>query len=305
MKKIFFYFLLLILHYTIHAQNSTSFDSIAKNKKISPLSVRDYCFLLGDDFQKQFTAPFRINEKQSIHFGEFTLITAGLILEDAKIDKRANKIVSTNSAVKKSSPVITQFGSNYGIYSAGVFELYGVVFNDKKAQVTGLLISQALITSGIWTRVGKLITGRERPSASYTNSHEPGGEWHGFFQCMEYIKKYKTLPGASYDAFPSGHTSTAFSIATVFAKMYDDKLAVPIIAYSAASLVGLSRLTEHAHWMSDVFVGAALGYLCGNQVVNNYRNYITNSAIKKRKRNISLSMDYYNKSFLTGINYKL
>ena len=51
---------------------------------------------------------------------------------------------------------------------------------------------------------------------------------------------------------------------------YKDKPAVPIISYSAATLVGISRLTEQKHWASDVFVGALLGYVCGRQVVSHY-----------------------------------
>ncbi len=79
----------------------------------------------------------------------------------------------------------------------------------------------------------------------------------------------------------AGHTSTAFAVATVFAKMYADKPVIPILAYTTASMVGLSRLTEHTHWASDIFVGAALGYLCGNQV-----------------------MDYTNNNLMLGLNCK-
>ena len=74
-------------------------------------------------------------------------------------------------------------------------------------------------------------------------------------------------------SFPSGHTTAAFAAATVFAQEYKDRLWVPILSYSAASLIGLSRITENAHWASDVFAGAALGYVTGLQVVRNYHRY--------------------------------
>ena len=74
-------------------------------------------------------------------------------------------------------------------------------------------------------------------------------------------------------AFPSGHTTAAFAAATVFAQEYRDRLWVSILSYSAASLIGLSRITENAHWASDVFAGAALGYVTGLQVVRNYHRY--------------------------------
>jgi membrane-associated phospholipid phosphatase len=78
------------------------------------------------------------------------------------------------------------------------------------------------------------------------------------------------MPAYTFDAFPSGHTATAFSIAAVFASQYNETKVVPILFYSGATLVGISRLTEHEHWASDVFVGALLGYLSGKQVVNHY-----------------------------------
>jgi len=37
-----------------------------------------------------------------------------------------------------------------------------------------------------------------------------------------------------------------------------------------ATLVGISRLTEHQHWASDIFVGGLIGYVCGKQVVANF-----------------------------------
>jgi len=61
-------------------------------------------------------------------------------------------------------------------------------------------------------------------------------------------------------SFSSGHTASAFSIATVFADEYKDNAFVPPIAYGLATLTGLSRIYSNEHWASDVFFGAALGY---------------------------------------------
>ncbi len=44
-----------------------------------------------------------------------------------------------------------------------------------------------------------------------------------------------------------------------------------------ATLVGISRLTEHAHWASDVFVGGLIGYVCGRQVVAQYNKIHQNT----------------------------
>lgn len=59
-------------------------------------------------------------------------------------------------------------------------------------------------------------------------------------------------------SFPSGHTSTAFAFAGVIHYEYDDPL-YSSLAFTMASIVGLSRINDHAHYLHDVVFGAALG----------------------------------------------
>lgn len=66
---------------------------------------------------------------------------------------------------------------------------------------------------------------------------------------------------AFHKSFPSAHTSNAFTTATVFATIYRDKKWVAPVAFSLATLVGLSRIYDNAHWGSDVLTGAAVGFL--------------------------------------------
>ena len=61
-------------------------------------------------------------------------------------------------------------------------------------------------------------------------------------------------------SFPSGHTVAAFSVATVIARRYGNHRWVPYAAYGLAAVVGFSRLSLSAHFLSDVFMGGALGY---------------------------------------------
>jgi membrane-associated phospholipid phosphatase len=74
----------------------------------------------------------------------------------------------------------------------------------------------------------------------------------------------------------------------VFATQYKDIKAIPVICYSAATLVGISRLTDHQHWASDVFVRGIMGYLCGKQVVNHYnkthQNYVNSLSSKSKNK---------------------
>ena len=71
--------------------------------------------------------------------------------------------------------------------------------------------------------------------------------------------KYKPFTlNSSYHAFPSGHTTTAFALATTIADHYPE---YRYLCYGLASLVGVSRLYEDRHWASDVIAGAGLGYI--------------------------------------------
>lgn len=63
----------------------------------------------------------------------------------------------------------------------------------------------------------------------------------------------------SHQSFPSGHTSTSFATATSLTYAYGWKAAV--VAYPVATFIGLSRLSDDAHWASDVVGGAFVGFI--------------------------------------------
>ena len=82
------------------------------------------------------------------------------------------------------------------------------------------------------------------------------------------ILKYslqRTRPdGSDKLSFPSGHASTAFSLAAVANHHYGWKVGVP--AYVLASGIGLSRIEKDKHYLSDVLAGATLGLIVGRTV---------------------------------------
>ena len=72
-------------------------------------------------------------------------------------------------------------------------------------------------------------------------------------------------PNGGGQAFPSGHTSQAFTGATLFFHHYkDENVWLASSGYLLASATGAFRVLNNRHWVSDVFFGAGLGILVGN-----------------------------------------
>jgi membrane-associated phospholipid phosphatase len=74
----------------------------------------------------------------------------------------------------------------------------------------------------------------------------------------------RTRPDGGRNSFPSGHTSSIFANAAVLSRHFGWRVAVP--AYGLATYVGVARVQENHHYMSDVVFGAALGLVSGRTV---------------------------------------
>ena len=74
-------------------------------------------------------------------------------------------------------------------------------------------------------------------------------------------------------SFPSGHTATAFALATSLSIKYPKWYVIAPSALWACS-VGVSRMNEGVHYPSDVLAGAAIGAGCAvlNVYVNRWLN---------------------------------
>ncbi|HEX4770201.1 MAG TPA: phosphatase PAP2 family protein [Bryobacteraceae bacterium] len=132
--------------------------------------------------------------------------------------------------------------------------LTGLITKNAYAQRTALWTGEAIADSEIAVEVLKLATRRLRPDA---------GAPYGNF-----ANTWLDSPTVSDGGFPSGHTVAAFSVATVMSRRYGrNHRWVPFVAYGAATAIGFSRVTLSAHNVSDVFVGATIGYAISRFIV--------------------------------------
>jgi membrane-associated phospholipid phosphatase len=124
----------------------------------------------------------------------------------------------------------------------------GYARHDSYQVGTALLAGEAYADSAVVDLAIKAITRRKRPS-----DVAPGAPFNDTF----FAGGKSPFKGSS---FPSGHAAGVFAVATVVATRYHSHRWVPWAVYGFATAVSFSRVTTSAHFPSDVFLGAALGY---------------------------------------------
>ena len=182
-----------------------------------------------------------------------TLITAGLVALDP-----SDAPYFRNSSAFKTYQTGALRGRNTTLIVTMIpvaTYLGGRLMKDSHATSTAWLAGEAIAETQIVSLVMKGIDGRLRPSKipPHGDFSHTWFKWGGTFN----------NPGS----FPSGHASAAFAAATIFAGRYREHRWVPWVAYGLASFVALTRVPGHAHFPSDIFAGAALGYSIGHFVV--------------------------------------
>jgi len=214
-------------------------------------STPPYPDLLLDDIQYVVSEPAHWQATEWKNFGWSALAVAGTAilldgqLHDALKDQSGNSIFMLQ---------IERFGAEYSMGVVAAFYLSGSLADNE----TAVLVAQdgltaSIIASGLIAPVIKISTGRSRP-------YENAGTYN--FQGLG-ANKLNT-------SFPSGHTTEAFALASVISSHYEEAW-IKNTAYTVASLVGIARIYNDAHFASDVLAGALIGNWVGKSVVEHNR----------------------------------
>jgi len=210
------------------------------------------------DTGRIWTSPARIRKRDVFPLLALAAGTTFLIASDEAIRDGVVSYADQHAWVGDVSPVITQLGGVAGFATAGVFFGAGLLFKDDRARDTGYLAASAILQAMLVDNVLKIMAGRQRPYVADGEDH-----WGG-------PAAYFNEGGEDNRSFPSGHTATAFALATVVSMQYGRRAWVPVVAYTLATGVGLSRMALDKHWSSDVLVGAVVGHLVARLVVRDY-----------------------------------
>lgn len=268
------------------------------------LDFHTYSALLADDIKQQAAKPFHTQGKDWLKVGSFALLTGAVSLANKPINTYATNLHNNNPGIASVSKYVTRFGGAYELYAIAGFYTYGLIFKTQKEKTTTALATQAYITAVGIAFVAKYIAGEQRPYYTDPLTNKRGPIFHGPFYAFKKGTDGKRLSREDLSSFPSGHTTAAFAAATVYAMEYRDKPLIPILSYSAATLIGLSRLTENKHWPIDILAGGMIGYLSGRQVVNNFHRYSKlKQSGKVARQPISFNLQYFNKQIIPGLVY--
>jgi len=243
-----FIYLILILSFVCNlsfAQNNkTVKDSASSKKSIGSIIADDFVVSFNDGI-KTFASPFHYNTKDAIIAATVLTSTAILFAVDDN---------SRTFALKQSSPLndnLKDLGNVYGnliptVVAGTGFYVTGLISHDEYTRITGRMIFETAAFAGLITTFTKSIAGRHRP---YT---------------LDGPTKFEgpTLNN-DYYSLPSGHATVAFALSTTLANRIHNTY-VSIGLYSLAGVTSLARIYEDKHWLSDVFLGSAIGYFVGD-----------------------------------------
>lgn len=213
-------------------------------------TIVDDAVIIGEDAASFFTAPLRFSATDWLIAGGVAGATIGLIALDEQAQNAfARKDAGTLN--KDFWDIPTSFGiiAYANIFSFG-FYAAGLVADDDWTRITGRLLIESLFLSGVTVMGARFIAGRVRP---YYN--EGAYRFKGFQASNE------------FQSFPSGHTTVAWALSTVLAERIDNIFA-RVGFYGIAAMTGYARVRNNQHWISDVAVGALLGFGSGFYVVH-------------------------------------
>ena len=197
------------------------------------------------DQKNIWTSPFHTSAADAKYWAIFGGATGLLIPFDERIQRNAPNpawLVSlgTNGSL---------LGTAYTLIplTAGFYFLGTKTHNDRLREA-GLMSFEGLIDSTIVEGVFKISMDRQRPL---------DGTGEGLF--FHSSNRFNS-------SFPSGHAISTFTLASVFAHEYHDKLWVKLLAYSYAGAVAGARLAANKHFPSDTLAGGAMGWFIGDYI---------------------------------------
>ncbi len=187
------------------------------------------------------------NNCLKILFSFFILFPTLVSAQNWDIDLLNEINLERNKSLDPSFKFITNSVSPMSIGAPIAVLGIGIIQKDSSLKSKGIFMVEAFCVNAFTTTAMKLAFKRDRPFVTYP-----------FLD--------KQAEAGSY-SFPSGHTSSAFALATSLSLAYP-KWYVVAPSYVYACAAGYSRMHLGVHYPSDVLAGAIVG--AGSAVLSHY-----------------------------------
>jgi membrane-associated phospholipid phosphatase len=221
------------------------------------------------DFAAIWVSPLHGSRRDYLIAGG-VLATAGVIsLADDEIDRWA--VENSDRGVLDAIRPFRRGGDYYSVneltpYVAGLY-VVGLV-TKKQGIRDGIFGCVAAYGANTMIRHGVIypVIGRDRPEVN-RNLSDSGvtptppaqhGDQYDF-----------GIPASGWEqhSFPGGHVATVATCATFLSYRFHLSVVEPVLA-GLVVVMGLGRLADRGHWMSDQFVGVVFGYAIGREIAH-------------------------------------
>lgn len=219
-----------------HGQTSSKADSTART---SPASRR-YALVRSADLKYLLGA---------------TALIGAAYAGDRSVERRfSQRNLQDNHGLRETLNAAGALGDPGTIVFSAVVYFSGIATHSRSVAALGMYTGEAVVLGGVVSETLKGLAGRARPKIDTTRVRD--------FQFG------RGFSNDDYGSFPSAETTIAFAAATA-SSLYVRRewpsaahIVTPV-AYTAATLVGVSRIYKNEHWASDVVTGAVIGSLAG------------------------------------------
>jgi len=207
----------------------------------------------GGDALAIWTAPFSASSHDWLLAGAAAGAFGISMLVDQPVSNWA--VRNKDSGFFKSFDPVRRGGKAYTgktiVPPVAALYVTGIVLKNQNMRdiVTGC--ATAWLAQSTIRKATYLIVSRERPDTSPNDPHrwQVPGDWNNW-------QKH---------SFPAGHFANAVSCATYWNERFNlGWWGVPV--YALAGAIGVGRLADGGHWMSDTVIGGILGYAVGREV---------------------------------------
>ncbi|MBZ0177978.1 MAG: phosphatase PAP2 family protein [Melioribacteraceae bacterium] len=205
---------------------------------------------LGDETVEFIKSPLNWNGNDFLKFGLITSAGLGMFFIDEDVKQFSQTKIPSEFYIP--SEIGRIWGEPY--FSAclsAVFLIHASVVKNEANKKLGFEIAQTFAYSILTIGVIKISLGRERPRIS-------DDAWN--------FNPFNSFED-NYFSMPSGHNALAFSLSSVLSNSFQSDV-MKVLSFVPAAFTFFSRIYQNHHWISDAFIGGAIGYFIGQFVVN-------------------------------------